>query len=51
MLPGGQCRLDRFGFGQSHGCFSTVNNPIVHSLPVFGTKGPLPVKNAVVARL
>jgi len=32
MLPGGQCRLDRFGFG----CFSTVKNPIVHPLPVFG---------------
>ena len=28
MLPGGQCRLDRFGFG----CFSTVKNPIVHPL-------------------
>jgi len=32
MLPGGQCRLDRFGFG----CFSTFKNPIVHPLPVLG---------------
>ncbi len=40
MLPGGQVRLDRFGFG----CFSTVNNPIVHPLPVFGPKRPPPVK-------
>ena len=48
MLPGGQCRLDRFGFG----CFSTVKDPIVHPLPVFGPKGPPPVKKAVVvARL
>ncbi len=38
MLPGGQCRLDRFGFG----CFSTV-----HPLPVFGPKGPPPVKKGV----
>ncbi len=43
MLPGGQCRLDRFGFG----CFSTVKNPIVHPLPVFGPKGPPPVKKGV----
>ena len=43
MLPGGQCRLDRFGFG----CLSTVKNPIVHPLPVFGPKGPPPVKRGV----
>ena len=43
MLPGGQCRLDRFGFG----CLSTVKNPIVHPLPLFGPKGPPSVKKRV----
>jgi len=45
MLPDGQCRLDRFGFG----CFSTGKNPIVHPLPVFGPKGPPPVPSVTVA--
>ena len=48
MLPGGQCRLDRFGFG----CFGTVKTPIVHPLLVFGPKGPPPDScNAIVLDL